>query len=156
MAAFSRHSSAGAGPGAGSGRHSTSPCTEPLPTTIGQGSYSHRLQGTSSLPLPCQGGRREAGPATGTADPWYGDCQVVIGLQQSRESCSGSHCCSAGLVCPGQPRSAIALTELGEMGCCPDSAKGRLIRANLACRLHIASHFWVAWSTPDAFCRFSQ
>lgn len=35
-------------------------------------------------------------------------------------------------------------------------AKGRLVRADLACRLLVAPRFWVAWSTLCAFCRFSR
>lgn len=35
-------------------------------------------------------------------------------------------------------------------------AKGRLVRADLACRLLVASHLQVARSTLCAFCRFSQ
>lgn len=54
----------------------------------------------------------------------YGDCQAVLGLQQSgksrRSSCCGS---AAEPVCPGQPCSVIALAELRDMSCCPDWAE---------------------------------
>lgn len=113
--------------GASAGRHSTPPGTGlPAhgsdPACMGCRVPAPAVRPAASAGL--EGGGQALLRALLGRGTMYGDCQAVLGLQQSGESRSGSRCGSAaGLVRPGQPCSAVALTELRDMGCCPGWAE---------------------------------
>lgn len=109
--------------GASAGRHSTGlPTTGEDPACMGCRVPAPAVRPAASARL--EGGGQALLRALLGRGNMYGDCQAVPGLQQSGKSRRSSRCGSAAEpVCPGQPCSAIALTELRDMGCCPDWAE---------------------------------
>lgn len=112
------------------------------------------------VPDPClccaagglsQGSNRKAGPAAVTADQGYGDCQAVaLTVVVQKDWCA--HVSPALQLLLHSLEKWVAAQTVQNV-CL---AKGMLVRAKLTCRLQLVSHFWVAWNTLHAFCRFSR